>query len=302
MDTPMPRRKPNLSPDVWVALWCVYLVWGSTYLAIRYAVNTFPPFLMAGSRFLFAGVLLYVITRFKVVKSPSLNQWKCASVVGFFLVFCSNGGVSWAEREVPSGVAALLVATVPLWMVVVSWIWKKEEKPRGYTWWGMGLGLAGVALLVLPGFSMKGDHSFNWGVLVLTLTPISWAFGSIYARQADLPSSAFLSISMEMITGGIIQLLGAVLMGEGAGFHLSQVSPASWWAWAYLAVIGSLVGFTSYIWVLLRATPALASTYAFVNPVIAVFLGWAWGGEPLTPMVILAGGMIVGAVILITRQ
>lgn len=125
----MPRRNTSLTADVWLALLGVYLVWGSTYLAIRYAVATFPPFLMAGSRFFLAGFLLYGFTRFRGVKSPTLNQWKCASIVGFFLVFCSNGGVSWAEREVPSGVAALLVATVPLWMTVMAWIWKKGEKP-----------------------------------------------------------------------------------------------------------------------------------------------------------------------------
>jgi drug/metabolite transporter (DMT)-like permease len=279
----------------------VYLVWGSTYLAIRFAVATFPPFLMAGSRFFLAGLILYGFTRFRGAKGPTWNQWKCAAVVGFLLVFCSNGGVSWAEREVPSGVAALLVATVPLWMAVVAWIWKKGDKPKTSTWWGIGLGLAGVAVLVAPEFSFQEGRLPGWGSLVLILTPVSWAFGSLYAREADLPSSAFLSTSMEMITGGVFQLLGAGLMGEGQGFQLSQISISSWTAWAYLALIGSLVGFTSYIWVLHKATPALASTYAYVNPVIAVFLGWAWAGETLSPIVFVATGLIVAAVVLITR-
>ncbi len=164
------------------------------------------------------------------------------------------------------------------------------------------MGLTGVALLTIPGFAGYGEKPVGWRMLVLILTPVSWAMGSIYARQANLPDSVFLATSMEMIAGGVFQLLGAILIGEMTGFHLAQISSGSWWAWAYLGLVGSLVGFTSYIWVLHRATPALASAYAFVNPVIAVFLGWAWAGEPVTLSVILASGLIVGAVILIIRR
>ena len=298
----MPRRNPPPTPDVWLALAGVYVVWGSTYLAIRYVVTTFPPFLMAGSRFLLAGLLLYALTRFRRVKRPTMNQWKNSAIVGFLLVFCSNGGVSWAEREVPSGIAALLVATVPLWMAVGAWVWKKGKRPNLLVSCGLAMGLAGVAVLVHPGFSFGEQKWSGWGVLVLSLTPVSWAIGSLYAHDADLPDSPFLSTAMEMITGGIFQLMGAVLLGETSGFHLSQVSAASWTAWAYLGIMGSLVGFSSYIWVLHKASPALASTYAFVNPVIAVILGWAWAGESLSPPVFLAAALIVAAVLLMTTQ
>jgi drug/metabolite transporter (DMT)-like permease len=298
----MPRRNTSPTPDVWLALFGVYLVWGSTYLAIRYAVSTFPPFLMAGSRFLLSGILLYGFTRLRGVPRPTFFQWKSASVVGFLLVFCSNGGVSWAEREVPSGISALLVATVPLWMTVGAWVWKKGKKPNSLMGGGLLLGMAGVAVLAVPGFSNPGKSLAGWGTLVLILTPVSWAIGSIYTQDADLPSSPFLSTAMEMLAGGIFQLIGAFILGEGSRFHLSQISTASWEAWAYLTLVGSLVGFTSYIWVLHKSTPALASTYAFVNPVIAVFLGWALAGEALTINVFIATSLIVAAVILITRQ
>lgn len=153
----MPRRNTPPTPDVWLALLGVYLIWGSTYLAIRYAVATFPPFLMAGSRFLLAGFLLYLFMRFKGEKKPTWEQWKSAIVVGFLLVFCSNGGVSWAERDVPSGVAALLVATVPLWMTVLGWVWKIEARPLAANWWGVLLGLMGVGLLMGPGLFQRGE-------------------------------------------------------------------------------------------------------------------------------------------------
>jgi drug/metabolite transporter (DMT)-like permease len=298
----MPRRNPSLTPDVWLALFGVYLVWGSTYLAIRFAVATFPPFLMAGSRFLLAGSLLFLFMIIRGARFPTLRHWKSASIVGFLLVFCSNGGVSWGEREVPSGVAALLVATVPLWMAVLAWLWKKGRRPEAFTWWGILLGLAGVGLLGGTGWLNRGGSKGGWGIVVLSLSPVTWAIGSLYARDADLPPSSFLSTSMEMITGGFFQMTGALLLEETRGFHLSQISSLSWASWGYLVFIGSLVGFTSYIWVLHKATPLLASTYAYVNPVIAVLLGWFFAGENLTPVMGLASLLILMAVMLITFQ
>lgn len=298
----MPRRNPPISPDVWLALSGVYLVWGSTYLAIRFAVVTFPPFLMAGSRFLLAGFLLYLFTMIRGARFPTLRQWKSASIVGFLLIFCSNGGVSWGEREVPSGVAALLVATVPLWMAVLAWLWKKGHRPEGSTWWGILLGLAGVGLLGGTGWMNRGGPMGGWGIVVLSLSPVTWAIGSLYAREADLPPSPFQSTSMEMITGGFFQIAGALLLRETHDFHLCQISTLSWISWGYLVLIGSLVGFTSYIWVLHKATPLLASTYAYVNPVIAVLLGWLFAGESLTPVMGFASLLILMAVMLITFQ
>ncbi len=293
-----PKKPP--APGVWLALSAVYFIWGSTYLAIRFAIETLPPFLMAGSRFVAAGLLLYGWTRMKGAPRPGLRQWKASAVVGFCLVFCSNGGVTWAEQKVPSGIAALLVATVPLWIVALQWIWKREAKPGIRMTAGLGLGLAGIAFLVLPGKTSGMGPLNPWGTLVLSLSPVTWAVGSLYSRTAPLPASPLQATSMEMVAGGLMQLAFGLFLGEAALFHPGAVSLVSLASWSYLIFFGSLLGFTSYIWVLHKATPALASTYAFVNPVIAVFLGWLLAGEALSPRVFLAASLIVAAVVLIT--
>lgn len=297
----MQSQKPPYPPSLWIALALVYVVWGSTYLAIRIAVQTFPPFFMAGARFLVSGILLYGWMRLRGTPRPSGTHWKSAAIIGFFLLAAANGGVSWAEQRVPSGMTALLVATVPLWMVLLEWAWKKGDRPGPGIWTGLCLGFAGITVLV---FSRPGSGAFRvdplWALL-LVATSLSWSFGSLYARSARLPSSVFLATSMEMIAGGLLLLGGGFLSGEGREFHFSSLSAPSFGAWLYLSLVGSLVGFTSYIWVLQKATPDLASTYAFVNPVIAVFLGWLVAGEPLTPPLFLAAGLIVSAVVLITR-
>lgn len=297
----MQSQKPPYPPSVWIALALVYVVWGSTYLAIRIAVQTFPPFFMAGARFLISGIILYGWMRLRGTPRPSGAHWKSAAIIGFFLLAAANGGVSWAEQRVPSGMTALLVATVPLWMVLLEWVWKKGDRPGPGVWAGLFLGFAGITVLV---FSRPGSDSLRvdplWALLLVS-TSLSWSYGSLYARSARLPPSVFLSTSMEMIAGGLLLLGGGFLSGEGREFHFSSLSAHSLGAWLYLSLVGSLVGFTSYIWVLQKATPDLASTYAFVNPVIAVFLGWLVAGEPLTPPLFLAAGLIVSAVVLITR-
>lgn len=286
--------------SVWLALAAVYVIWGSTYLAIRFAIETIPPFLMAGARFVVSGLLLYGFMRWKGEARPKPIHWRSAAFIGFFLILVANGGVSWAELRVPSGITALLVGIVPLWMALLQWMWKKEAQPGWKVWTGVALGTLGITLLVFS----KGDQGSGpvepFAALFLVGTSLAWSFGSLYARSAPLPSSALLATSMEMITGGAMQLGAGILFGEAAHFHLSQMTALSLGSWAYLTLIGSLVGFTSYIWVLQKSTPALASTYAFVNPVIAVFLGWLLAGEVLTPSLFVAAGFIVAAVVLIT--
>ncbi len=287
-------------PSVWLALLSVYLVWWSTYLAIRFAVLTIPPFLMAGTRFVLSGLILYFFTLARGETRPTLAHWKSAAVIGFFLLTLSNGGVSWMEQKVPSGITALLMGTVPLWVALLDWLWKKGKRPGLRAWGGIFLGMAGITLLV---FSRMGPAQWQvdpWKALGLVGCSLGWAYGSLYARSAVLPRSALLSTSLEMMAGGVMQLAAGFLLGEGSQLHWSQMTPASLEAWAYLTLIGSLVGFTSYIWVLQKSTPELASTYAFVNPIIAVFLGWLFAGEALTPTLFLATGLIVAAVVLIT--
>jgi drug/metabolite transporter (DMT)-like permease len=297
----MRNQKTGYPFSVWAALVAVYVIWGSTYLAIRFAIETIPPFLMAGTRFLTAGLLLYGFMRLKGVPRPQAVHWKSAVIVGFFLILVANGGVSWAERKVPSGIAALLVGTVPLWIALLQWVWKGESRPGWKIWAGIGLGLVGIILLVFAKGTSGETPADLFSALLLVGTSLAWAFGSLYARSCPLPSSALLATAMEMITGGILQLVLGLFLGEPTQFSWSALSSQSLHSWIYLTFIGSLVGFTSYIWVLQKATPALASTYAFVNPVIAVFLGWLLAKETLTPSIFIATALIVGAVVLITR-
>ena len=291
---------------MWIALALVYLIWGSTYLAIRFAVQAIPPFFMAGMRFLVSGLLLFgllaLTAKVSSKKLPPVtwNHWKSSMVIGFFLLVLANGGVCWAEQKVPSGMTALLVGTVPVWMVLLEWVWKKGQRPGLQVWMGVLLGFAGIAVLALlrPG---NGTLQVDplWALLLVG-TSLAWSWGSLYARSAALSSSALLATSLEMIAGGFQQMIAGLLLGEQNQFHLSQLTTSSVEAWVYLTLIGSLVGFTSYIWVLQKATPDLASTYAFVNPVIAVFLGWLLAGEALSPSLFIAAALIVAAVVLIT--
>ncbi len=302
----MKASKSSHPPGVWIALGLVYVVWGSTYLAIHFAIKTIPPFLMAGVRFLVSGIILWglvaLVAKVKSQKLPRVTwtHWKSAAIIGFFLLLIGNGGVCWAEQKVSSGMTALLVGTVPIWMVLLEWGRKKGSRPGPRLLTGVLLGFTGIAVLVLfrPGQGSLGADT-PWALLLVG-TSLAWSWGSLYSRSAKLPSSALLATSMEMIAGGLQQLAVGFLIGEQDRFHWSQFTASSVEAWVYLTLIGSLVGFTSYIWVLQKSTPDLASTYAFVNPVIAVFLGWLLAGESLTPSLFLAAALIVTAVVLIT--
>jgi drug/metabolite transporter (DMT)-like permease len=282
---------------VWVALAAVYLIWGSTYLAIHYAIETLPPLLMAGVRFLIAGTILYGWARWRGAARPTLRHWRSTAVVGALLLLGGNGGVVWAQKTVPSGLAALMVAIVPLWMVGISALRKGGERPGLRTWLGIGLGLCGVVILF--GGGLAADRGYLLGGLLLLGASLAWSFGSIWSKTAALPESPLLATGMEMLCGGAL-LFVAGLLAKESGFDWQQVSAKSLWATAYLIVFGSLIGFTAYIWLLRSTTAALASTYAFVNPVVAVFLGWLLAGEAVTPRTLLAAAVIVTGVVVIT--
>jgi drug/metabolite transporter (DMT)-like permease len=279
------------------ALLAVYLIWGSTYLAIRFAVETLPPFLMAGVRFVIAGGILYGWRRAAGFPRPDPGQWRAATVVGGLMLLGGNGGVVWAQQWVASGTAALIVASVPLWMVILDWLRPGGRPPGAGVWAGLIVGLAGVALL-LDGGDQHVRYSAGW--LVLVLASISWAVGSLYSRTARLPAP-LLATGMQMLAGGALLLLAGVLTGELRGLDPAAFSTRSVLALLYLIVFGALIGYSAYVWLLRVTTPALASTYAYVNPAVAVFLGWLLAGETLTTRVVLASVVIVGAVALITR-
>lgn len=279
----------------------VYLIWGSTYLAIRLAIDTIPPLLMGCLRFVVAGAVLYAWARLRGAPRPTARNWRAAVVVGGLLLAAGNGGVIVAERTVPSGVAALIVAMMPLWMVLLHWLWRGGPRPTGRTVVGLALGLVGIALLVGPG-ALTGGGLDPFGTGILLVGSFCWAAGSIYSREAALPSNVLLGTAMEMLAGGaILGVVGAV-GGEVSAFDPGAVSTTSLLAVAYLIAFGSLVGFTAYIWLLGHVAPARVSTYAYVNPVVAVLLGWLFLHEPLTPRMLAAAAVIVAAVVLITSR
>ncbi|HHY84099.1 MAG TPA: EamA family transporter [Verrucomicrobia bacterium] len=289
-------------PFGWVvaAFAAIYVIWGSTYLGIRYGVETIPPFLMAGSRFLVAGLILYAFAFVRSGERPSLRQWRVAAVAGALMLLLGNGGVTWAEQVIPSSVAALLVALTPLWMVLMDWARPRGVRPSNSVIQGLVVGFLGVA--VLTSGQGRGQGTFYaWGVAALMLASMCWAWGSLYTRHADKPKSALLSVAMQMITGGALLMLAGVLAGELHSFSWSRISTGSAVAWLYLTIAGSLIGFPAYVWLLQVSTPARVSTYAYVNPFIAVLLGCTIGREPLSSNLFIAGALIIVAVALIVR-
>ena len=283
--------------SILAALLTVYVIWGSTYLAIRFAVETLPPFLMASVRFLVAGAVLYGWRRARGFPRPTGAQWRAATVVGGLMLLGGNGGVVWAEQWVESGTAALIVASVPLWMVLLDWLRPGGVAPRRAVWVGILVGLAGVGIL-MGGPRAEGEMQLAGGI-VLVLASISWAAGSLYSRRAVLPAP-LLATGMQMLAGGALLLVASIVTGDLAGLDPGSFSLKSVLALVYLIVFGSLISFSSYVWLLRVTQPSVASTYAYVNPVVAVFLGWLLAGEALTPRVILASAVIVGGVALIT--
>lgn len=289
---------PTKSIRIIIAFLLVYVVWGSTYLAIRFAIETLPAFTMAGVRFFTAGgILLLYCYRQNIVGRINLHHWRNTALIGGFLLVGGNGAVVWAEHFVPSGLAALFIATVPWWMVILEWLILKETKPNKWTITGLLLGFLGVVVLVIP--ALKGSIHLG-GALVLLMAAFWWAIGSIYSKKAILPSSALTTTALEMICGGLILLIIGFVHGEWNSISIDHVTSKSILALLYLIIFGSLVGFTAYIWLLGQVSPSLVSTYAFVNPMVAVFLGWLLASEQMSFQIILAAVFIIAAVLLIT--
>ena len=289
-------------PPTWkiaAALAVVYVIWGSTYLAIRIGVETIPPLLMAGVRQTAAGLLLYAWLRGRGVARPERVHWRSAAIVGALMLLVGNGGVCWAEKYVPSGLTALLVATMPLWMVLLEWLWHGAARPSARIVCGLTLGFVGTGLLVAPGRFGGGSHVDPKGALALFAATVAWAAGSLYSRRARLPKSALLSAAMEMTAGGGLLLVASALLGEWGGSALATASARSVGAMVFLIVFGSMVAYSAYMWLMKVTTPARASTNAYINPIVAVVLGWWVAGEPVTARIAVAAGVIIVGVILI---
>lgn len=281
----MPRLKLLL------AFATIYILWGSTYLAIRLAIDTVPPFLMAGSRFLVAGVILYILG-IRTGTPPSARQWRNAAIASVPLFVLGNGGVTWAEQAVPSGAAALVIATLPAWLLLLDWGYGGRRGPRAVELLGIGLGLTGVATLTAPG----GVDPVGAGVLLVAA--MAWAVGSLFSRYAELPASPVLSAGMQMLVGGVIMISLGLAAGEGGRFDPAAVSEWSVASWVYLVAV-AVVALPAYTWLLTVARPAVVGTYAFVNPVVAVLLGWAIASEPLEGRTGAAAALVVVGVMLL---
>jgi drug/metabolite transporter (DMT)-like permease len=294
------NQKHASRAQITAAFASIYIIWGSTYLAIRYAVATIPPFLMGGVRFLISGALLYVWARSRGGPAPTKLHWRNAVIAGGFLLLGGNGAVVWAEQFVPSGLTALLVSILPFWLVIIEWVRPPRQRPSTAVLVGLVVGFVGIIVLVGPG-SIGGQGDIKpIGALVLILGSLSWAIGSFWSRDAQLPESGLLTTGMEMLGGGVLLILVGALTGEFSQLDVSRISRESTIGLVYLITFGSLLGFTSYIWLLDKVSPAHLGTYAYVNPIVAVLLGWAIAGERLSLRTAVAAAIVICAVALIT--
>jgi drug/metabolite transporter (DMT)-like permease len=293
---PRPSRFAILS-----AFAALYLVWGSTYLAIRFAIETIPPLLMAGTRFLLAGFIMYGIARWQGAPKGSLANWRTALVIGACLLLGGNGGVTLAEQYVSSGLASVIVATVPIYIALFAWWSGIAPKPTPIVWLGLAGGFAGVAILLGPAlrFSPNENSHAGIGILILLCSSFIWSAGSIYSRKAKSASPPLVLAGQQMICGGVLLTLSGLILGEHHRFDAGRISLLSTGAFVYLVIIGALVGYTAYIFLLRHCEPAKVATYAYVNPIVAVLLGALFANETLSARTVLAAGLIIGSVALV---
>ena len=286
---------------VWLALWTVYIVWGSTYLAIRVTVETMPPLLAMGVRFLIAGSLMYVFLRIKRgpegVRTTGKQRW-AAAIVGAALLLGGNGMVALGEQHVSSGLASLIIASVPLWVVLLRKL--TREPVAGATLVSVVVGFMGVALLASSNGSVSRAAAL--GVALVVLASLSWAGGSFFSNHLPLPADPLLSTTWQMLTGGLALVAAGAVTGEVAEAEISEFSTASILAVVYLILIGSILAFTAYTWLLQNAPISKVTTYAYVNPVVAVFLGWAVLSERVTPTILVGAAIIVASVAFTIRR
>lgn len=294
------NEKPSLLLLV-LAFAAVYIIWGSTYIAIVYVLETLPSFLMAGARFLLAGGLLYFWARFRGSEKPTLTHWGQALLIGGMLFLVGNGTVVWVEQHVASGIVALLITTEPIWVVLLEW-YLDNNRPNRNVVAGLCLGVIGTIVLIGPNAISGLANTSLLGCFMILGSSFFWAAGSIYLSRAALPSSALLSTGMQMLAGGFLLTILGTSLGEWSKLNIANVSQNSVLAWLYLTIFGSLIAFTAYSWLARVAPPSRVATYAYVNPGIAVLLGWFLKNEPVTQRTLLAGLLLISAVILITTN
>ena len=292
-----------MKTKIWLALLALYIVWGSTYLGIKVAIETIPPFFHASVRFLISGIILVVWQRSVGQEMPTRKQWVSAAIIGTLLLLGGNGLVSWAEQFIPSGIAALIIGSMPMFLVVAEALRPNGVKPTWRAIVGLLIGFAGIFILVGPAEISGSSTKLNpFGVIALLGACVTWASGSVYSKTADLPKSSLMNTGAQMLMGSVSLMIVSLLTGELHGWDITAVSSRSIYGLTYLIFVGSLVGFASYGWLLQNAPISLVATYAYVNPIVAVFLGNWIGDEPLEPRIWVAAAIIIGAVIFINTR
>jgi drug/metabolite transporter (DMT)-like permease len=280
----------------------IYIVWGSTYLGIRIIVEAVPPLFASASRFLVAGSVLWIVARARGAPSPERSLWPRAFLLGGLFFLIGNGGISWAETRVPSGLTALLAATTPLWTVVLESAHDGWRRPPLRTVAGVLLGLAGVAILVAPGEVLGGEHADLLGAIAISVASVGWAAGSVASHRLHLHPDPALGTAMKMLAGGVLLTVAGLAAGEWPRLLASSITPRVIAAWVYLVLFGSLLGFSAFNYLLRVTSPAKVSTSGYVNPLVAVILGWLFLSEPISERTLLAAAVIVGGVLLIRLQ
>jgi drug/metabolite transporter (DMT)-like permease len=296
------EKKGKMKSKIWLALIALYLVWGSTYFGIKVAIETIPPFFHAGVRFLISGIILVAWQRAAGQQMPTRKQWISTAIIGSLLLLGGNGLVSWAEQFIPSGIAALIIASVPLFLVAAEAIRPNGVKPNWQSIVGLLIGFVGIYVLINPADASTGTGLNIYGVAALLSACLLWATGSVYSKSADLPKSALMSTGAQMLMGSIGLFIVSLATGELHGWNPAEVSTRSMIGLGYLITIGSIVGFGSYTWLLQNAPISLVATYAYVNPIVAILLGVWLGHETLEPRIGLATAIIIGSVIFINSR
>jgi drug/metabolite transporter (DMT)-like permease len=297
--TPAAEAKRNRTRII-LAFAAVYVIWGSTYLFIKYAIESVPPFMMGAARFTVAGVLLYAFARWRGAKAPDRYDWRSAAITGVLMLGVGNGAVMWAELTVPTGIVALIVSTTPIWIVVFDWLRPRGVRPRLPVIIGLALGLAGMIILIGPRAIVGEGHVDEIGVLILLMGSLGWAIGTMLSKGTKRSSAPLAYAALQMMAAGGAMLITSVALGESARFSPSEVSLRALLSWVYLMIAGSIIGYTAYIYLLGQVSATKAATYAYVNPIIAVLLGWAFLREPIGVRTIVAAAVIIGGVAIIT--
>jgi len=297
-----PAASPITSPAPWrvaLAFATIYIIWGTTFLAIRYGVETLPPFLMGSARFFIAGGLLFAWARFKGIPIPRPTYWKPAVIASVFLMVGGQGTVTWAEQRIPSGLTAVLISVMPIWMLGLNWVRPEGQRPDHKMITGLVVGFVGVVILIGP-WQAGAQGVEVLAAVAVVFAALSWAAGSLYTSSVRMPVPHLMVTAMQMLSGAALLLVLGSALGEWGQVSSARISAVSVAAVVYLALAGSLVALSAYMWLLRVCPPSRVSTYAYVNPVVAVFLGWLVAGESFSPRMLVAAAIILGAVVLVT--